>query len=239
MKHLVIGLGEVGTALQKILDCRGYDYNMANPGKPTKADMIHICFPWGDGFIDQVKIYRNFCEAKYVVVHSSVPVGTCDEHGWTHSPIRGVHPNLEEGIRTFVKFVGHEDTVTCLAVAQELRKFGLETWTCQNAKNTEALKLWDTTQYGIMIALQKQIAAYCKKHHLNFDTVYTEGNVTYNNGYKKLGMEHVIRPVLKLKPGPIGGHCVIPNAKLLEEPGLSLVHELLDLQQALESAQEE
>ena len=52
---------------------------------------------------------------------------------------------------------------------------------------------------------------------LDFDLVYTQANRTYNEGYEKLGKSEVKRPVLKHYPGSIGGHCIIPNAKILND----------------------
>jgi hypothetical protein len=80
---------------------------------------------------------------------------------------------------------------------------------------TEAIKLWDTTQYGWQIVLAKEISKWCKLHGLNFDDVYREPNINYNDGYKSLDMDYVVRPWLKDMPGPIGGHCVIPNCEIL------------------------
>ena len=62
----------------------------------------------------------------------------------------------------------------------------------------------------------------CGEMGLSFEEVMTEWNKDYNNGYKKLDMDHVVRPVLTppafLRPdGAIGGHCIIPNAKLLKD----------------------
>ena len=68
---------------------------------------------------------------------------------------------------------------------------------------------------GWNIVFEKAVKAYCDEHGLNFDLVYTAANRSYNEGYLDLGMWHVQRPVLKDFPGKIGGHCVIPNAKLL------------------------
>ena len=97
MQQLVIGLGEVGTAISNILNCDGIDAGDANS---QDYEMLHICFPYSDAFVESVKAYKRIYKSEYVVVHSTVPVGTCDAEGWVHSPVRGVHPNLEEGIRT-------------------------------------------------------------------------------------------------------------------------------------------
>jgi hypothetical protein len=67
-----------------------------------------------------------------------------------------------------------------------------------------------------MIILQKEIYAFCKKYGLEFEEVYSLSNITYNEGYSDLNMEHVVRPVLRNYPGKIGGHCVIPNAELMD-----------------------
>ena len=57
-----------------------------------------------------------------------------------------------------------------------------------------------------------------KKHfeelNLNYDII-TDWNKTYNDGYKELGKEDVVRPVLTPPDKFIGGHCVIPNTELL------------------------
>lgn len=237
MQHLVIGLGEVGSAVQKILKCDGAEQNKA---PQDQYEMIHICFPHSIKFVDEVKAYQTAYRAKYVVVHSTVPLGTCDPHQWIHSPVRGVHPNLEEGIRTFTKYFGG---VNAEFAAHEFSEKKITTLTTTKAAHTEALKLWDTTQYGIMIALEKEIHAYCKRHDLPFDLVYQHANMSYNEGYTKLGKPEVVRPYLDQHDGPIGGHCVIPNATILnnseplENP---LVQKLLILNEELEqSAQAE
>ena len=61
--------------------------------------------------------------------------------------------------------------------------------------------------------------------NFDFDEVYTIPNADYNEGYKKLAKPNVIRPVLKPIPGPIGGHCLIPNANLLENCVTKVIRE--------------
>lgn len=215
MTHLVLGLGEIGSAIQKILGSDGYDPKV-NPDKDVKFyDVLHICFPYSAEFVKAVKMYERELHADLVIVHSTVPVGTCDENGWVHSPVRGVHPDLELGIRTFVKFFGGAQSSRAAGIFSEL---GIKTYGLAYAKNTEALKLWDTTIYGMNILIEKGIAAYCEKHGLDFETVYTLANATYNEGYAMLGKPQFSKYVLAHKDGPIGGHCVIPNAELLDHP---------------------
>lgn len=214
MKHLVIGLGEVGTALQDILQCNGYDFKILGIIDENLYDIIHICIPYDYYFEQAVKQYQQKIKPKYVVIHSTVPIGTCRKNGWTHSPIRGKHPNLKESILTFTKYIGG---VNALTITKELNKFGMKCKVVTNADDTEAGKLYDLLQYASSILLLKHIYKVCAEKGLNFDTVYREFNKTYNTGYQEMDMPEVNRPVLEYSPGSIGGHCVIPMMELLDD----------------------
>lgn len=212
MKHLIVGYGEVGKALHKVLGeayiIDGDKLLSTNELKPV--DVVHICFPYSKNFKEEVNVYKKL--NALIIVHSTVPVGTCDELGVTHSPIRGIHPYLEKGIRTFVKYFGGKEAHKAALIFFDL---GIKTREFKDAKITEALKLWDTTQYGRLIMLEKEIHQWCVDHNVDFEEVYINANKDYNEGYVKLGRPDVVRPWLTHMDGPIGGHCVVPNAKLL------------------------
>lgn len=224
MKHLTVGLGEVGSAIYKIVGGQ-YTTRTKSNWDGRLVDVVHICIPFLDErlFASTIRVYKKY--GKLVIVHSSVPVGTCDELGVVHSPVRGVHPLLEKGIRTFVKYFGGKHAQKAAKIFQEL---GIKTKVYREAKTTEALKLWDTTQYGVLIMLEKRINKWCKENNINFDAVYTQANKDYNEGYMALNRPEVVRPYLKHIPGPIGGHCVMPNVKLLNIPGLKFPTDIKD-----------
>lgn len=214
MKQLVIGLGEVGKALFEVLEGAVCGIDKDDVYQDVRFDVIHVCIPYSPKFHQTVKDYVHDYLAPdgLVIIHSTVPVGESRSHGAVHSPIRGVHPRLAQGIRTFVKFFGGSRAGEAAEIFQRL---GIECRTTSKSETTEALKLWDTTYYGWCIVFEKAVKAYCEKHALDFDVVYRQANLTYNNGYAWLGRCDVWRPVLNHVDGPIGGHCVIPNARLL------------------------
>ena len=219
MSHLVIGSkGQVGKALITVLSegqflkVEGLDIGVLPIS--AKFSIIHICIPFNDEFVGAVQKYLDKYLTKdgLVIIHSTVDVGTSLYFNAVHSPIRGVHPHLVSGIYTFTKYFGGDRAEEAAVV---FRKLGIDCVTTPKSETTEAMKLWDTTYYGWNIVFEKAVKAYCDQLGLDFDIVYTQANKSYNSGYVSLGMKNVQRPVLKDYSGQIGGHCVLPNAKIL------------------------
>ena len=219
--HLVIGLGEVG---QAIFDCletcyspKGYD--LKKGGELGRCKFLHICIPYSEDFITTVHTYTYEVMPKLVIVHSTVPMGTCRELEKAisipvvHSPVRGTHPRIVNSLFVFPKHFGG---VCAREAANIFKKCNVPVVVHDKSETTEALKLWDTTMYGWMILIEKEIHQWCQDNGLPFDEIYTEPNKEYNAGYIKMGRPEVVRPFLKHIDGPCGGHCIQSNATLLD-----------------------
>ena len=237
MKIGIVGHGQVGQAVAKLYSETDttktwfsfdkiliYDPYQGMLDDISDVDILNVCIPYTKDFVSIVKDLPT--PNWYTVIHSTVPVGTTEKFGYKflHSPVRGVHPNLYEGLKTFVKFIGGDEQLA-EAYSGHLKTLGVETHICKDAKTTELSKLADTTYYGLCIAFTSDIKKLCDEYDLDFMEVMTKYNNTYNEGYKKLGKPNVVRPVL-YPTDKIGGHCVIPNAKLL--PRTKLIDGLLD-----------
>lgn len=215
--QVVVGMGEVGTALQAILKCDAHD-----PAKgiicEEHHDYVHLAIPYidEDQFTKAVAEIREIFTPGLIINHSSVPVGTSRKLDLVHSPIRGVHPKLEQGIRTFVKYFGHSNRNVAEVASSLFFPHGIKIKIANSPEETEAGKLWCTTGYGLNIILEKIIFAYCKAKKLDFNFVYTEFNNSYNKGYAELGMPQFAKYNLKHMDGKIGGHCILPNIDLLD-----------------------
>jgi len=220
----ILGFGELGKAMAKFYISPQIEDSKFRL-RFSELDILHVCIPFFSCFVDVVKNTIKRTGAKLIIVHSTVPIGTTKKIGGAvvHSPVRGLHPNLYKGIKTFVKYVGYNDVDVGFSAIKHLNKVGIKAYGVNNSDNTEALKLWDTTQYGLMIVLNKEIKKFCDRHGLDFDVVYTSANKTYNKGYIELGRPEVVRPVLKFMPGEIGGHCILPNCGLLPDPIAKLI----------------
>lgn len=231
--HLIVGYGEVGKGLHGVItNAQVYDpfQGIANFSNNEAPDVMHICYPYFKDedarFRTSIVEYQNKFNPKITIVHSTVPIGTCDALGVVHSPIRGVHPELTKGIQTFTKYFGGKQSYEAAMIFAEL---GIGVMHFDKASITEAIKLWDTTQYGWMIILEKMIYDWCKANGFSDKEawdIYGQANYDYNVGYARLGRKDVQRPFLKHMEGVIGGHCVIPNLELLNSEICGIIKEL-------------
>ena len=219
MRSLIIGYGEIGQALNKIMpDALFFDIMQDEKLRgglipEGTFDIIHICFGYSDTFLQYVKAYQKKCEPKYTIIHSTVPIGTCRQLNSIHSPVVGQHPFIEEGLRTFPKMLGGEQASE---VADYFRRAGMKVVLFDKSETTEAAKLFLTEYYRECINFAKRVKTYSDKHNLNFHEIYTIPNQIYNQGYKELGFEEFVRPILQPIQTPTGGHCVEPNALLIK-----------------------
>lgn len=228
----IIGYGEIGQSLEKLylgrdftiqINDTGAKINQIEPG----ADVLNIAIPFTskDKFVEIVSDYINTLTPMLTIIHSTVTPGTTLEiinrtknNLIVHSPVRGVHPNLYEGLKTFVKFIGSDNHEATSLTVNHYTDIEVKSQIFEGSKATELAKVLSTTYYGMCIAFHNDVNKLCKEQGVKFEEVATKWNKTYNEGYSKLGMNNVIRPVLyPPKDGKIGGHCVVPNAELCKQ----------------------
>lgn len=227
MTDIVIGLGEVGTAILKLLKTKykayGYDSNMPSRNYKNlirrKFEYMHICYPYSDNFVDTFEEYLITFDPDIVVVHSTVPIGTCSMlsvgfERLVYSPIRGIHPDLFDHIKQFPKYLAHpRDRNLLNKVRHHFGNAGIKnTKTIHEYEQLEFMKLISTTYYGVLISWAQQIQMQCWENKWNYHDVtdfYKEHRYVYDG-------EKGLKPVL-YGTEEIGKHCVLQNLPLLEE----------------------
>lgn len=240
MRHLIVGAGEVGRALSDVLDAPLLDVHTVQDDS-SPVDILHIAFPYweesfdareyhstetdsspeaGLSFVSEVARYAELHSAEIVVVHSTVPVGTCDPRGWIHAPVRGRHPNLVEGVRAFRMPLGASSALSdeVAILAGTLRAHGVGTEAYPDARSTELAKLLELAQYGMEIRMQKEAEALATAHNVDFEDAYTRFGQNYNAGWIELDETQFIKPILSHVPGPMGGHCIEPGVRMMTSP---------------------
>jgi len=225
LKSAVIGLGETGRPLFEILqeaypdiigwDCdankmKGIKHTVLDKGR--KLDIINICIPYSDTFLDVVNERVLATGASLVIIHSTVPIGTTSKiRNAVHSPILGRHGRMKEDLKWFPKWIGGEKADEALNYLVKAG-FYCAAPTEEKSETTEALKLMCLAKYGMSIAFAQYQQEICKKYNFPYEKVKIWDEL-YNANIKG----NIKRPILDPPNGKIGGHCVIQNTKILNE----------------------
>jgi len=227
---LVVGLGEIGHTLFELLKEKGdftvYGLDLdktkmiaANQDQskiPEKIDTIHICIPCKDqdNFVTTVVSYVKQFKPKLLIINSTVTPGTTKKVQQNckclvaHSPARGVHESPEHmkwEMKRWAKYVGGTSTEATEATCKHFKKAGLKVKTLRSCAETELAKLFETTYRAWMIACFQEMHRISKHFDGDFDEA-----VDFLEDTHRLRLD---RPIMF--PGFIGGHCLIPNTKLL------------------------
>lgn len=218
----VLGYGEVGRAVARFYKNPRIK-DLKRDDKLKGVNVLNICIPWNDKFIGIVKKEIEQIKPKLVIIHSTVAPGTTKKLAGmfkgmvVHSPIRGIHPHLYEGIKTFIKYIGAENEKAGSLAEKHLKSLGIKTKVFVPSLTTEIGKLLDTSYYGYCIVWHAEAKKICDKVGVDFKKAVNDFDETYNKGYTKLGKKNVVRPVLYPPAKGIGGHCIISNAKILKK----------------------
>lgn len=209
MRTIIVGNGEIGKSLKKIFE-KYYETDITDKFDEHEENQyyfMHICFPYSKDFIKQVKQYQKIYHPVYTIIHSTVPVGTSRKCNALHSPVVGLHPFLEESIKTFTKFIGGKQAGE---VADYFRRANIKVYITDKQETTELMKIMCTTYHGLCIEFTKDIKRLCNKYKVPFE-LWTMWNDNYSVGYEALGHPEYKRPNLIPMMKKIGGHCVLPN----------------------------
>jgi len=213
-------LGEVGSAIYSILKDAGYevygvDLKKKESFRGKKINFLHICIPFENSqkFINEVKKLVREVDPERIIIHSSVLPGTSKKiHSITnlpvcYSPIRGQHDSLKQDILRYAKYISPLPKTDCDVFMDHLRNAKLKVIAYNRSPNElELVKILDTCQYLSLIAWAQEAERILRRFGFNYNLL------------RDFGEEHVkFYPEKRANifPGVAGGHCLVPNAKLI------------------------
>jgi hypothetical protein len=215
MKVLIIGAGQVGTGLKEVLSSH-HDVVIRDihDMHVDDVDVLHICYPYHEGFEENTRKYVRQYEPGLVIINSSVPVGTTTRcgHEFVYSPVRGRHPKLAQEMKRFVAFVGGKSQSRIISAANYLQESGWNVLIADSSESLEFFKVLSNVHMGLEIAwrqeaerLMRQIGISSKDYHA--------WERTYRDGCIDVGDLNLVRPIMKADP--IGGHCILSCTEML------------------------
>ena len=238
-KDVVAGLGEIGIPIYKIFSKKsitvGYDINQKLVNKKIlkkyellNTKILHICIPFSEKFISNVtKLYEKFSPS-LIVIHSTISPNTTSILQYDlpipiiYSATRGVHVRMLRDLKRYTKFFAIESSAphknwAIREFSRLCKNCGIKTKKVSSPVTLELSKiLVDTSYYGWLI----NYAQITNSIAIQFGVDYNEMWSFADEIHKYLGN----RP--KMYPGFIGGHCVIPNLKLMNDQTLDQIKQV-------------
>lgn len=222
MRVLVVGLGEIGSALLEIVKGVHYatGYDIQKPSElPEKTDVLHICFPYTEDFVEQVVGYAEKTCPMLVLIESTVLPGTTRLTAErlkakalvVHSPVRARKADgIKWGFYNYTKFIGAVDKKGATLAKEYYESLGFKARVCAGSEETEYAKLLDLAYFAIMLGWNQEMRRIAQAHAINFYDLaaFLETN-TVESGHR------FPRPVYDGQP--IGGHCMILAIQLLQQ----------------------
>jgi len=218
MKVLIIGAGQIGSAIKEIIGRKNHEVHIRDlQDYPLEGvEVLHICYPDNLYFSQDTMAYIGKYKPKFTIIHSSISVGKTSECGSkvVHAPVRGRHPHLAEQIPAFPIFVGGENKEIVREACEYLSGCDLVVKPVFDSVATEICKLLSNVHMGLEIAWRQEVGRILKALCVD-PQVYEEWEDTYNNGYRVTDNEQLTRP--RLRPDPIGGHCILECTDILRK----------------------
>ena len=238
-KDVIVGLGEIGKPIFKILSKKqltvGYDTNskfmnekIFKKYQSYETSFLHIAIPVSAKFDNHViSLYKKF-RPECITIHSTISPGTTDRLQKKlpipiiYSATRGVHKRMLKDLKRYTKFYAISPKApkkkwASSKFARIMKKCGIKTKKMSKPETLELAKIiCDTSYFGWLINYAQISNLISIQYGVDYDEMWSFADEIQ----KFLGN----RP--KMFPGIIGGHCVIPNVDLIDNQKLNLIKKL-------------
>ena len=236
-KDVVIGLGEIGAPILKLLSKNfptdGYDklqkLNAQNiSSEITEIDFLHICIPFTKNFqLEVIKLEKKF-KPKGIVIHSTISPNTTKKLQdklsvpIVYSATRGVHERMLKDLKRYTKFFSIDSSAPNSKWASKtfenrMKKCGVKSKKMSEPTTLELAKIVvDTSYFGWLINYAQISKIISDKYNVDFDEMWSFSDEIHK----------FLKNRPKMFPGFIGGHCVIPNLQLIDNELLNQIERI-------------
>lgn len=217
-KVLVVGAGEVGGPLAKVLSGT-YDVVIKDvePLALESVEVMHICYPYDpDKFVSTAVEYMELYTPAVTIVNSTIVPGVTRQIGEksgravAYSPVRGKHTRMAQDLVRYAKFISSPQTEALERTRSHFLGAGMRVCSMESPEALELAKLLETSYFGVLLGWAQEMERFAGRVGADYLDV-------------QQFMEEIdYLPRVVFQPGYVGGHCVLPNSFLLDQVGPSL-----------------
>jgi UDP-N-acetyl-D-mannosaminuronate dehydrogenase len=232
-QDVVLGMGEIGSAFYDVLKKSGVAIygkdlfaKMCKGKEVVSCDVLHICIPYKEfqPFMMAVQDATLKFTPKEIIIHSSVSPGTTENLSeYTngvevfYSPFRGVHKRMGFDMMRYTKYWAsvNVNKIPSLFVSEmQKAKVNIKSWGDTPTSLELAKDLMDVVYYGWEIVFAQHVKVLAERYGVDDKKLWDFTDEIH----KHLGN----RPRMFSGEG-IGGHCVMQDKDLLNDPFLDMV----------------
>ena len=238
-KDIVVGLGEIGLPIFKLLSKKikidGFDkiekLNSNKFSNIKNIEFMHICIPFSKDFEKSVLQLTKKFNPDGIVIHSTISPNTTKKLQTKldlpiiYSATRGVHKRMLKDLKRYTKFFAvynyaPKSKWASRTFKNKLKKCGVKTKQLSQPITLELAKVvCDTSYYGWLINFAQISKIIADKENVDYDEMWS-----FTDEIQKFLKN---RP--KMFPGFIDGHCVIPNLDLVNDKSLNQISSINNL----------
>lgn len=221
MKSLIVGYGQLGKALYKILSEK-YEVDWVDKEKKKidfEPEVLHICYPMinKEEFIKTTTDYQEKYKPKHVIIESTVLPGTTQGifeitmsvKSITYSPCRGQHDSLYFDFTRYDKYIASLPPYVTEEIYKYYADCGLKVRIVPRPEILELAKLLDVVSLGVYSAWALHEKNISNLFGVDFNWVREFGKQTEQFYHK--------RPDIYPPEGGFGGNCVFEDTLLLKK----------------------
>lgn len=221
---IIVGTGEIGRPLYELMN--GVFKTLPidqvhfkeNLDINAKCGFLHICLPGTIENFDKIVMkYVKSYEPERVIIHSTLVPGATAKLNKklgkdlvVHAPVHGKHQGnqMKKDMLRYPKYVGVPESLNEKEVEEIKNHFArmgfANVVVLKKPETTEWLKILATTIFGLQVSFAQEVERICDEYDLKYDEITHFFPI----------QEDARGPIY---PGVIGGHCVMPNVKILQQ----------------------
>lgn len=214
-KTLVVGIGEVGSALADVIERTQpvLRHDLEPQDFDVQIEVMHLCIPYQSQAQFEAAALSYIARFKpgLTVINSTVVPGTTRTVAMksgtsvAYSPVRGKHAKMRDDLLRYVKYVASPVAEDADSAERHFRFAGMQSRRVSKVETLELAKVAETTYFGVLIAFAQELNRYAERTGADYkETIDFFDEIDF-------------LPKTRYFPGFIGGHCVIPNIHLLEK----------------------
>ena len=208
------------------------DLGQSNFDYDVEMDVLNICTPYDENFVDTVVDEIRATKAKLTIIYSTVAPFTTKKirgrvrRAVVHSPVFGTSDRLYKGLRVFNRYIGGQNMADIKAAKDHIAFLGYKRRPIHYipAVTTEINELITIAYTGVCMSMTDYVSKLLEVYKIPFP-IFEKFNEAYNRGMRRIKLRRFNTPTFMQSGDLIDDNYIMSGTKIIKE---SLNDELIE-----------